>query len=153
MRPCVALLHSFDEVTGANEDPEVTLIPRLDAQEVAAVFTAPFHNFLRARDEVVQPGNECADEWYLGAWTEWHQSNWRSMISFFFSFKFLFPAFVRLISFFFFFCLFDHGESRLQLTPPSAPILCPNSGQVRCQTTQSDTQPKTGHRQASGART
>ncbi|OKO97537.1 Peroxisomal coenzyme A diphosphatase 1, peroxisomal [Penicillium subrubescens] len=31
VRPCVALLHSFDPVTGANADPETELIPRLDA--------------------------------------------------------------------------------------------------------------------------
>ncbi|KAM0105811.1 8-oxo-dGTP diphosphatase, partial [Aspergillus fumigatus] len=54
VRPCVALLHSYDEETGENADPEVSLIPRLDAREVAAVFTAPFHNFLRMRD---------ADDW------------------------------------------------------------------------------------------
>ncbi|GAB1213766.1 hypothetical protein ATERTT37_002919 [Aspergillus terreus] len=51
VRPCVALLHSYDEKTGQNADPEVSLIPRLDAREVAAVFTAPFRNFLRLRDE------------------------------------------------------------------------------------------------------
>ncbi|KAJ5886868.1 uncharacterized protein N7473_009542 [Penicillium subrubescens] len=47
VRPCVALLHSFDPVTGANADPETELIPRLDAREVAAVFTARFDDFLR----------------------------------------------------------------------------------------------------------
>ena len=92
VRPCVALLHSYDEATGANEDPEVTLIPRLDAREVAAVFTAPFHNFLRSRDEGErQLGGENPDEWYEGAWTEWHQSNWRSKsvpLSFIFFFFF-----------------------------------------------------------------
>lgn len=76
VRPCVALLHSYDEKTGVNEDPEVSLIPRLDAREVAAVFTAPFYNFLKENDEEsVETG---PGEWYSGAWTEWHQSNWRS---------------------------------------------------------------------------
>ena len=92
MRPCVALLHSYDEATGANEDPEVSLIPKLDAREVAAVFTAPFHNFLRSKDEVEQQvEGENPDEWYQGAWTEWHQSNWRSKsvpLSFIFFFFF-----------------------------------------------------------------
>lgn len=88
VRPCVALLHSYDEKTGVNEDPEVSLIPRLDAREVAAVFTAPFHNFLKQEDEVLtgsggeavegQAGSARPGEWYSGAWTEWHQSNWRS---------------------------------------------------------------------------
>lgn len=86
VRPCVALLHSYDEKTGVNEDPEVSLIPRLDAREVAAVFTAPFHNFLKQEDEAnVEAG---PGEWYSGAWTEWHQSNWRSKfvhLSFMFS--------------------------------------------------------------------
>ncbi|KAJ5459704.1 NUDIX domain protein, partial [Penicillium daleae] len=50
VRPCVALLHSFDPVTGANADPETELIPRLDAREVAAVFTARFEDFLRLRN-------------------------------------------------------------------------------------------------------
>ncbi|KAI9927780.1 hypothetical protein ASPWEDRAFT_173427 [Aspergillus wentii DTO 134E9] len=78
VRPCVALLHSYDEGTGENADPEVSLIPKLDAREVAAVFTAPFHNFLRMRDEVeVEEGNGDGEEWYQGAWTEWHHSNWR----------------------------------------------------------------------------
>ncbi|EYE99229.1 NUDIX hydrolase [Aspergillus ruber CBS 135680] len=87
VRPCVALLHSYDEKTGVNEDPEVSLIPRLDAREVAAVFTAPFHNFLKQEDEVLtgsggeavegQAGSARPGKWYSGAWTEWHQSNWR----------------------------------------------------------------------------
>ncbi|KAL4897668.1 NUDIX hydrolase domain-like protein [Aspergillus ambiguus] len=72
VRPCIALLHSYDEQTGQNADPEVSLIPRLDAREVAAVFTAPFRGFLRLRDDSDHP-----DDWYQGAWTEWHQSNWR----------------------------------------------------------------------------
>ncbi|GES57576.1 NUDIX domain protein [Aspergillus terreus] len=76
VRPCVALLHSYDEQTGQNADPEVSLIPRLDAREVAAVFTAPFRNFLRLHDES-DDGSGNPGDWYQGAWTEWHQSNWR----------------------------------------------------------------------------
>ncbi|EAW09415.1 NUDIX hydrolase [Aspergillus clavatus NRRL 1] len=76
VRPCVALLHSYDGKTGENADPEVSLIPRLDAREVAAVFTASFHNFLRMRDGDDWGTGDPA-EWYQGAWTEWHQSNWR----------------------------------------------------------------------------
>ncbi|KAJ6157455.1 hypothetical protein N7470_005047 [Penicillium chermesinum] len=33
VRPCVALLHSFDSATGKTADPEVSLIPKLDARE------------------------------------------------------------------------------------------------------------------------
>ncbi|KAK2758791.1 hypothetical protein FQN54_003483 [Arachnomyces sp. PD_36] len=81
VRPCVALLHAYDEATGKSADPEVSLIPRLDAKEVAAVFTAPFHNFLMEKDEPLGesdgelPGKP--SDWYEGTWTEWHQSMWR----------------------------------------------------------------------------
>lgn len=71
--PCVAFLHS----DGASV--EEGMIPRLDAKEVAAVFSAPFHNFLKAEDEAlngeVVPGNK--KDWYKGAWTDWHQGRWR----------------------------------------------------------------------------
>lgn len=111
VRPCVALLHSFDEATGANEDPEVSLIPRLDAQEVAAVFTAPFRSFLRVKDvesgDLEQDGD--SEEWYQGAWTEWHQSNWRSEFFSFFSFFFVQSSYYTYYyyCFFFFFSFFS----------------------------------------------
>lgn len=101
VRPCVALLHSFDERTGESADPEVGLIPRLDAKEVAAVFTAPFRDFLRSVPILETGGVKGEEEgvggsshihstprdaeWYQGAWTEWHQSNWRSTFLFRFS--------------------------------------------------------------------
>ncbi|PCG89199.1 Hypothetical protein PENO1_106050 [Penicillium occitanis (nom. inval.)] len=47
VRPCIAFLHSYDETTGQTADPETALIPRLDAKEVAAMFTARFQDFLR----------------------------------------------------------------------------------------------------------
>ncbi|KAL4795482.1 NUDIX hydrolase domain-like protein [Aspergillus venezuelensis] len=70
VRPVVALLHSHDEKTGRDADPETELIPRLDAREVAAVFTAPFGGFLSRFWE----GDE---GWYSGAWTEWWGTQWR----------------------------------------------------------------------------
>lgn len=58
---------------------EGNLIPRLDAKEVAAVFSAPFHNFLRVEDEIrdgeVLPGRRT--DWYSGRWIEWHDGRWR----------------------------------------------------------------------------
>jgi hypothetical protein len=55
------------------------MIPKLDAREVAAVFTAPFHNFLKAEDEVregdTNPGQR--SDWYDGRWTDWHDARWR----------------------------------------------------------------------------
>lgn len=101
VRPTIAFLttqqqSSTDAVDGARPPPSVedTLIPRLDAKEVAAVFTAPFHNFLKASDEKRQhthistsasaspdgAGVEAAgfpSEWYKGAWTDWQESRWR----------------------------------------------------------------------------
>ncbi|KAK4234965.1 NUDIX hydrolase domain-like protein [Achaetomium macrosporum] len=103
VRPCVALLHTNDAPvpTGpASPAPsptvEESLIPRLDAKEVAAVFSAPFHNFLRATDEQPQPPPVLAGEakaegepkqppphqlppgkWYEGSWTTWHDRLWR----------------------------------------------------------------------------
>ncbi|KAJ5377308.1 NUDIX domain protein [Penicillium cataractarum] len=81
VRPCVALLHSFDPATGANADPETELIPRLDAREVAAVFTARFDDFLRLGNSE----GEGEGDWYRGSWSLWHNSNWRSKSRFPFS--------------------------------------------------------------------
>jgi peroxisomal coenzyme A diphosphatase NUDT7 len=79
VRPCVAFLHSEDPSGTHSASVEDTAIPRLDAKEVAAVFSAPFHNFLRATDEVRQgekfPGE--SKDWYSGSWTEWHEGRWR----------------------------------------------------------------------------
>lgn len=98
VRPCVALLHatpppvSTSSITATNSATaqptvEETLIPRLDAKEVAAVFSAPFHNFLRASDEA-PPASSQSDshskplayppgKWYEGTWTNWHDHPWR----------------------------------------------------------------------------
>jgi len=76
VRPCVAFLHSDNDKGITVEE---SLIPRLDAKEVAAVFSAPFHNFLRAEDEEREgetiPGKKT--DWYYGDWTEWHEGRWR----------------------------------------------------------------------------
>ncbi|OHE98953.1 NUDIX domain-containing protein [Colletotrichum orchidophilum] len=81
VRPCVAFLHADEE---PDEDPsplvEERMIPRLDAKEVAAVFSAPFQNFLRAKDadipssssKVLPPGH-----WYDGNWIQWKDHPWR----------------------------------------------------------------------------
>ncbi|KJR84866.1 uncharacterized protein SPSK_09200 [Sporothrix schenckii 1099-18] len=115
VRPCVALLHASEGDVGAPErtngaasncggDDEVTpdeaLIPKLDAKEVAAVFSAPFHNFLLPTDEVskddgmplalsqikLQNGKNGVPlrrpklppgPWYEGSWIHWHEEPWR----------------------------------------------------------------------------
>jgi 8-oxo-dGTP pyrophosphatase MutT (NUDIX family) len=76
VRPCVAFMHSYDPETGEDANVAEKLLPRLDAREVAAVFSAPFRNFLSMQDLEGQtdlpPG-----PWYKGSWTDWHQSQWR----------------------------------------------------------------------------
>lgn len=90
VRPCVAFLHSYDETTCKTADPETALIPRLDAKEVAAVFTASFQDFLRkevdfsssGRGEEEDVESQQPGDWYQGSWTTWHESDWRSMYDF-----------------------------------------------------------------------
>lgn len=86
VRPCVAFLHTVKDVgspSGASSPTvEESLIPRLDAKEVAAVFSAPFHNFLKAADEhppssSSSPAAPLPGNWYEGAWTTWHDTQWR----------------------------------------------------------------------------
>ena len=91
VRPCVAWLkHKRQEQAGgvardANDDgadaesvpdPGRDLLPKLDAGEVAAMFTAPFHNFLLSVDEDVAD-REVRGEWYMGSWHSWHEEPWR----------------------------------------------------------------------------
>ncbi|KAH9879070.1 hypothetical protein J1614_002505 [Plenodomus biglobosus] len=89
VRPCVAFLRPAnlpsDTSTPTSQADDVSveerLIPRLDPKEVAAVFTAPFHNFLRKEWEGHGPApvqkNGKPEKWYRGAWTDWHESRWR----------------------------------------------------------------------------
>lgn len=78
VRPCVAFLHSYDETTGQDANVSEQLLPRLDAREVAAVFSVPFKNLLYKQDltdEPDLPGQP--SDWYRGSWTDWHQHRWR----------------------------------------------------------------------------
>ncbi|KAK0119063.1 hypothetical protein ONS95_007925 [Cadophora gregata] len=79
VRPCVAFLHSDDNGGEKAASVEDSMIPRLDAKEVAAVFSAPFHNFLREQDEV-QEGDQIVgkkEDWYAGQWLDFHGTQWR----------------------------------------------------------------------------
>ncbi|TGJ85970.1 hypothetical protein E0Z10_g2836 [Xylaria hypoxylon] len=80
VRPCVAFLHSEDQA-GSPPAPTVdeAMIPKLDAKEVAAVFSAPFSNFLRSTDETPQPGDPPlpSGHWYDGRWINWETNAWR----------------------------------------------------------------------------
>ncbi|KAF2013153.1 NUDIX domain-containing protein [Aaosphaeria arxii CBS 175.79] len=94
VRPCVAFLSSPESdssststageskgESGGGSGVEEKMIPRLDPKEVAAVFTAPFKNFLRKNWESHGPGpvNKAGHphSWYRGSWTDWHESRWR----------------------------------------------------------------------------
>jgi coenzyme A diphosphatase NUDT7 len=76
VRPCVAFLHSDDTRGSSAASVEKSMIPRLDAKEVAAVFSAPFHNFLIPHDETPE-GQKAAGQWYEGKWIQWHEGPWR----------------------------------------------------------------------------
>ncbi|KAF1912606.1 hypothetical protein BDU57DRAFT_522995 [Ampelomyces quisqualis] len=85
VRPCVAYL-SPSTAASTSDTSETTsvedrLIPRLDPKEVAAVFSAPFHSFLRKTWTADGPGPVHKDgrpeKWYRGSWTDWHESRWR----------------------------------------------------------------------------
>ncbi|TQV99811.1 hypothetical protein V2A60_005247 [Cordyceps javanica] len=77
--PCVAYLHA--DAAAPGESPPVvehTLVPTPDASEVAAVFTAPFYNFLKSSDLPPQPGHVLPPgHWYDGAWINWKDVAWR----------------------------------------------------------------------------
>ncbi|KAK4967019.1 8-oxo-dGTP diphosphatase [Elasticomyces elasticus] len=88
VRPCVGYLKAPAPrspllATGdADRAPDVArdLLPKLDAKEVAAVFTSPFHNFLRSEDEDVRDREgerKVPGQWYNGSWHSWHESPWR----------------------------------------------------------------------------
>ncbi|KAG9525269.1 hypothetical protein KCU93_g5997, partial [Aureobasidium melanogenum] len=68
VRPCVAWLKSSNSSSDIAKD----LLPKLDAREVAAVFTAPFEQFLKEKDDATVEG-----EWYRGAWHSWYHEPWR----------------------------------------------------------------------------
>ncbi|KAF4344739.1 coenzyme A diphosphatase [Fusarium beomiforme] len=79
VRPCVAFLHA-DQRTAGEPAPTVeeTMIPRLDAREVAAVFSAPFYNFLQAKDLPPAPSETLPEgQWYDGYWHQWKDHPWR----------------------------------------------------------------------------
>ncbi|KAF1975646.1 hypothetical protein BU23DRAFT_597433 [Bimuria novae-zelandiae CBS 107.79] len=89
VRPCVAFLcpsHTPSATASPSDAEEASsveekMIPRLDPKEVAAVFTAPFAQFLRKEWTRSEPGPTSPKggkhSWYRGTWTDWHESQWR----------------------------------------------------------------------------
>lgn len=78
VRPCVAYIKA-PEPSPRNQNPDAArdILPKLDAQEVAAVFTAPFYNFLREKDVDEDIRKNTPGEWYKGSWHSWHETAWR----------------------------------------------------------------------------
>ncbi|KAK1460639.1 NUDIX domain-containing protein [Colletotrichum cuscutae] len=82
VRPCVAFLHADEDPDEDDPSPlvEERMIPRLDAKEVAAVFSAPFQNFLRSKDADLPPSSSKVlppGHWYDGSWIQWKEHPWR----------------------------------------------------------------------------
>ncbi|KAI9758682.1 MAG: hypothetical protein M4579_002930 [Chaenotheca gracillima] len=84
VQPCVAFLHSGDSSGKELADVEESMIPRLDAREVSAVFSAPFHNLLKKTDEVAAGEEErlpgVPSDWYEGSWSMWRETRFRMHI-------------------------------------------------------------------------
>lgn len=78
VRPCVAYIKT-PAPSPQNRDPDASrdILPKLDAREVAAVFTAPFFNFLREKDLDEETRRTVPGEWYKGSWHSWHETAWR----------------------------------------------------------------------------
>ncbi|KAI1447722.1 NUDIX hydrolase domain-like protein [Annulohypoxylon stygium] len=77
VRPCVAFLHADDVPGKPKALVDESMIPRLDAKEVAAVFSGPFHNFLKAKDEPREGETLPPGDWYDGYWHAWQNEPWR----------------------------------------------------------------------------
>ena len=90
VRPCVAYLKTPPpSENNRNPDAGRDILPKLDAREVAAVFTASFRNFLYEKDldlseeEAKGFGNHGdngeggSHAWYKGSWHSWHETAWR----------------------------------------------------------------------------
>lgn len=78
VRPCVAYLRA-PAPSPQNQQPDAArdILPTLDAREVAAVFTAPFQNFLYDKDLDPAARENTPGEWYKGTWHSWHETAWR----------------------------------------------------------------------------
>ena len=74
VRPCVAFVSTGP--TPTELDAEDALIPRLNAKEVAAVFTAPFERFLYASSDNTRSDRDKGIR-YEGSWKQWMKRPWR----------------------------------------------------------------------------
>ena len=94
VRPCVAFLHTDGSInTNGSSSASVrssadsnskpgdagavtgeSLIPNLNATEVAAVFSCPFHRFISSQTEQIQAESPIK---YRGQWNKWNGVEWR----------------------------------------------------------------------------
>ena len=72
-RPCVAFLSTGPQPTDV--DVESSLIPRLNAKEVAAVFTAPLYRFVRMGDDASRAKDGIRHE---ASWINIEGGRWRA---------------------------------------------------------------------------
>lgn len=78
VRPCVAYLKTpAPSPRNLNPDASRDILPKIQLDEVAAVFTAPFQNFLHEKDLDKATRENVPGEWYRGSWHSWHESAWR----------------------------------------------------------------------------
>lgn len=78
VRPCVAYLQTpAPSARNMNPDASRDILPKIQLDEVAAVFTAPFQNFLHEKDLDEETRKNVPGEWYRGSWHSWHESAWR----------------------------------------------------------------------------
>jgi hypothetical protein len=78
VRPCVAYLKTpAPSPRNMNPDASRDILPKIQLEEVAAVFTAPFQNFLHEKDLDEDVREKVPGEWYRGSWHSWHESAWR----------------------------------------------------------------------------
>lgn len=78
VRPCVAYLKTpAPSPRNTNPDASRDILPKIQLEEVAAVFTAPFQNFLHEEDLDEEIREKVPGEWYRGSWHSWHESAWR----------------------------------------------------------------------------
>lgn len=78
VRPCVAYLKTpAPSARNMNPDASRDILPKIQLEEVAAVFTAPFQNFLHEKDLDEESRENVPGEWYKGSWHSWHESAWR----------------------------------------------------------------------------
>lgn len=77
VRPCVAFLKDGSAALQGT-DVEDNLIPRLEENEVASIFTVPLERFMSRRYTPLPGATEADENWYSGSWIKWNGTSWRA---------------------------------------------------------------------------